>query len=158
MLLDRTPTMPRSQSCVESTETVIQEVIPDLSLPRSEESPAFLRVLRTRVQPSKVDEYLALLKSDVMPAVRKSGAKSYSVVRVRYGVAGPEFFSSSGLAGWGDLDGDAPMVKAMGREAYDRYLSKRNALIVETEASVYRYLPELSYFPDTKAGGSKTGE
>jgi hypothetical protein len=62
-------------------------------------------VLRTRVRPDKVDEYLAMVKSEVLPAAKKAGLKGFSVAQERYGAPGTELISVAGMSGWGDLDG-----------------------------------------------------
>jgi hypothetical protein len=131
--------------CVESSRRVIEEVLPDLSLPSSGETPNMIRVLRTRVRPDKVNEYMALMKSEVLPAMKKSGANGYTLSQVRYGGPNTEFISVSGLDKWADLDGGLRIQKAMGEEGYQRFLGKLRPLIVESEADIFRFMPDSSY-------------
>ncbi|MGH9721432.1 MAG: hypothetical protein ACRD8O_14580 [Bryobacteraceae bacterium] len=144
---DLTRISARMQQCTESVERIVDEVQPDLSLPRSTEVPKMVRTLLTRVRPDKVDEYMALIKSEVLPAMKKSGAKNYVVAQTRYGAAGAEFSSSTGINSWSDLDGASPLVQAMGEARYQQFLAKLRPLVRETERNVYRHLPELSYLP-----------
>lgn len=136
--------------CTERWHTVIDEVLPDLSLPQTAETPKMIRVLRTRVRPEKVNEYMALVKSEVLPAAKKAGVKSYTVSQERYGAPNTEFVSISGLNNWADLDGGLWIQKAMGEEGYQRFLLKLRTLTVEAEATMYRFVPESSYLPAAK--------
>lgn len=135
----------RLNACLESSERFIDAVEPDLSLPRSGEVPKVVRVMRTLVKADRVNDYTSLVKSEWMPHVKKSGIKTYLVTRVRYGRPVSEFMSVTGLEKWADLDGQSPVVKAAGDEAYQRYLAKVRPLTDQTEVNLYRHLPDLSY-------------
>ena len=106
-----------------------------------------LRVLRTRVRPDKVSEYLAVLKSDTLPAAKKAALKFYTVSQVRYGEPSTEFVSVAGMAKWADLDGGNMFQKAMGEEGYQRFLAKLRPLTIESEAEIYSVVFESSYQP-----------
>ena len=138
----------RINQCVEKNERVITEVLPDLSLPRTADPPTMIRVMRSLVRADKVNDYLALVKSDVVPAVKKGQLKVFSVARTRYGAPVNEIVSVTGLQSWADLDGASPLVEGMGgREKYDAFLAKVTPMIIRTQVDVYRYQPELSYTP-----------
>lgn len=66
----------RLVDCAASTRRTIEEIQPDLSMPMSAEMPTMVRVLTTLVRPEKFDEYLALVKSDVLPAAQKGGRQN----------------------------------------------------------------------------------
>ena len=66
----------RITDCTESWHRVIEEINPDLSLPDSGTIPAMIRVLVTQVRPDKINDYLALAKSDIVPAVKKAERKT----------------------------------------------------------------------------------
>ena len=83
----------RINQTIESSHRVIDVAVPDLSLPRSGTMPAMVRTLRTRVKPERVNDYIALMKSDLFPAVKKSGVKAYGVSRTRFGGPTNEFRS-----------------------------------------------------------------
>ena len=136
----------RISGCIESSHRMIDELVPDLSLPQTG-AVQMLRVLRTRVRPEKVGEYQTLLKSDVVPAAKKGGLKLFTVSQVRYGEPNTEFVSVAGMSKWADLDGGNMIQKAMGEEAYQRYLGKLRALIIEADADVYSVIFDSSYQP-----------
>src|SRR5215472_17534067 len=47
-------------ACEERSERIIAEVLPEMSLPRAGTPPKMICVLRTRVKPEHIDDYLAL--------------------------------------------------------------------------------------------------
>jgi hypothetical protein len=140
----------RITDCTESWHRVIEEVNPDLSLPDSGKVPMMLRVLVTEVRPEKVGDYLALVKSDILPAVKKSGAKDYSIAQGRFGEANTVMTSVLGFSNWADLDGGLGVEKALGKEGYQSFLAKLMPLIVSSQFDVYRFQPEMSYLPPAK--------
>ena len=130
----------------------------DLSLPGTAEIPKRIRSLRTRVRADKVDGYMALIKSDLLPAIRNSGLKSYIFARTRHGAPTGEFRSSTPINSRADLDEHSVIVKAMGgEEGYRRYLAKITLLILESEYNVCRLIPALSYIPGG-LGATTSGE
>ena len=137
----------RIAQCEESTHRVISEVLPDLGLPQTGELPKMIRVLRTRVRPDKISEYLGMVKGEVLPAAKKAGLSLYTVSQGRYGTLSSEFVSVASLNNWGDLDGGTWIQKTMGEEGYQRFLLKLRPLTVESEATIYRFVPDSSYLP-----------
>lgn len=154
---DLTRIAARINHCALGVRSSIGEINKDLTLPVAKDMPKMVSVLRITLQPDKVDQYLALAKSELLPAVKKSGIKTYATVRMRYGASRAEIVSSAGVDSWADLDGTSPIVKAMGADAYEKYLNKVRPLMTAVEYNVYRYQPELSYRPDMPAGGSTSG-
>jgi len=140
----------RIVQCTEGSHRLIDELIPDLSLPQTG-AVQMIRVLRTRVRPEKIGEYLALVKSEVVPAAKKAGVKLYSTSQVRYGGSNTEFVVVSGLNAWADLDGGLFIQKAMGEDGYQRFLLKLRPLTIDSEANLYRFVPESSYLPAAPA-------
>jgi hypothetical protein len=137
----------RITQCTDSSSRIVREALPELSLPSSEQAPKMIRVLQTRVRPDKVNEYLALWKSEVLPAAKKSGLTVFSLAQVRYGGPSTEFVSLAGLNSWADLDGGFGVEKAMGKEGYQSFLTRIRPLIIESEYNLYRFQPDLSYLP-----------
>ena len=48
-------------------------------------------------------------------------------------------------------------MKAMGADAYQKYLNKARPLVQDAEHNAYRYQPELSCRPDMAESGSTIG-
>ncbi len=137
----------RLYACSDSAETIVDEIMPDISLPRTGEIPKMVRALRTRVKPEHTEAYLALMRSEIVPAVKKAGIKTYVFGRSRYGAPSSEFRSATGLDKWADLDGPLPIQSAMGAEAYQRFLAKLRPMLVESEYNIYVHQADMSYVP-----------
>jgi len=137
----------RINACVEGGERYVDEIQTDLSLPRSADLPKTIRMLRSRVKPDRVNDYMNLVKTEALPAMKKSGAKVFTVSRMRYGRPGHEFASVTAIENWASLDSPLAMVQAMGEEGFQKYLAKAMPMMEEYEANIYRHLPDLSYTP-----------
>jgi len=135
----------RIMACVDSYRRVIAEIQPDLSIENATEMPKMIRVLTTEVRPEKFREYLALVKSDILPAAQKSGMKLYEFSETLYGGPNTEVTSVVGMDHWADLDGGYGVEKALGKEGYEALRVKIRPLIVHSEYDEYRFQPELSY-------------
>jgi hypothetical protein len=133
--------------CTESSRRIIAEVQPDLSLPPGTDIPKMIRVLTTDVRPDKYNDYLALVKSDILPAAQKSGMKVYEFSETRYGAPNTQVTSIVAMDAWGDLDDGVGMMKALGKDGYKALLDKVRPLIVQSVVNEYRFLPEVSYLP-----------
>lgn len=137
----------RIGDCIESSRRTIEEVDPGLSLPDSGSVPKMLRVLVTQVRPDKFADYRALAKSDILPAVKKSGAKDFTMAQGRYGEPSATMTSVLGFNSWAELDEGLGAEKGLGKDGYAALLMKTRPLVVSSEYDVYRYQPELSYLP-----------
>ena len=104
-----------------------------------------IRVLVTQVRADKVNDYLALVKSDILPAVKKSGAKDYSTAQGRFGEPNAVVTSVLGFNNWAELDEGIGAQKALGKEGYAGLLTKVRLLVVSSQYDIYRFQPELSY-------------
>ncbi|HEV1284960.1 MAG TPA: hypothetical protein VNU44_06600 [Bryobacteraceae bacterium] len=140
----------RIAQCEESTHRIIDEVLPEYSLPPAGEVPKMIRVLRTKVRPEKLNEYLALAKSEILPAIKKSGAKFYNVSQVRYGESVAELVSVTGFNSWADLDGGLGVQKGLGEEGYQRFLAKLRPLIVDSQFDIYSLVTDSSHLPPAR--------
>lgn len=141
----------RILDCTESRRRIIDELIPELSLPDSGKMPTMIRVLTSEIRPERYNDYLALIKSDILPAVKKSGAKDYSIGETRYGGSSSQITSVLGFDKWADLDEGVGAQKALGKDGYQGLLVKVRPLIVSSQSDVYRFQPDLSYLPPATA-------
>jgi hypothetical protein len=141
----------RILDCTESRRRIIEEVNPDLSLPDSGKVPTMIRVLVTDIRPEKYNDYLALIKSNILPGIKKSGQKDYSIAESRYGAPSTQITSVVGFNNWADLDEGIGARKALGKEGYQSLLAKVRPLIVSSQSDVYRFQPDLSYLPPATA-------
>ncbi len=141
----------RIVDCTESSRRIIAEVQPDLSLPPGTDIPKMIRVLTTDVRPERYRDYLALVKSDILPAAQKAGLKVYQFSETRYGAPNTQVTSIVEMDSWGDLDEGVAIEKGLGKEGYQALLDKARALIVQSVVDEYRFMPEISYLPPPAA-------
>jgi quinol monooxygenase YgiN len=106
-----------------------------------------IRVLTTDVRPDKYNDYLALVKSDILPAAQKGGLKWYEFSEMRYGAPNTEVTSIVAMDTWGDLDTGVGIQKALGKDGYQALTEKVRPLIVQAVVNEYRFLPDISYLP-----------
>jgi quinol monooxygenase YgiN len=137
----------RINACVEGGERYVDEIQTELSLPRPAEMPKTVRMIRSRVKPDQVNNYINLIRTEALPTMKKAGAQIYTVTRMRYGRPSSEFASVTALENWAALDSPSPFVQAMGEAGYQKYLAKLAAMLDESEINLYRHMPELSYTP-----------
>ena len=142
----------RINSTVESSHREIEALEADLSLPMPSGDPQPLaRVMRTWVRPEHVNAYMALVKSDVLPAAKKSGQKLFSVGRVRLGGSTYQFSTVTAFANWAEMDSPPALTAAMGGEAaYQKFLAKLRPMVTRNEYEMYRFLKDQSVMPAAK--------
>ena len=133
----------------ESLSMWIDEMQPDMTSP-SKDIPTMVRTGRTRVMPGKMDDLKALFHEQIVPALKKSGATSYGVAQARYGTPANEFHTYLGLSGWGDLDSPFGVEKGMTPAEYKAFMAKVQTLVENTEWTIWKYQPDLSYIPAAK--------
>jgi len=133
----------------DSLETWIDEMQPDLRIV-GKEIPAYVRTGRTRVVSGKMDEVKALLRDQVVPAVKKAGATDYGVAVARFGTPSNEIHSYLGVNGWADFDGTVGAEKGMTAAEWKAFQAKITPLIEGTQWDLWKYEPELSYLVPPK--------
>jgi len=139
----------RLNSVTDSIETWVDEMQPDLSI-RSNDIPPFIRVGRTKVIASKLDEVKAIFRDVLFPAIKKSGATDWGVAYARYGTPTNEIHTYLGLKGWADLDGPIGSQKAMTADEWKAFQAKLTPLLESTEYSIWKFAPDLSYIAPSK--------
>ena len=133
----------------ENLETWIDEMQPELMI-RSNQIPAFVRTGRTRVISGKMDEFKALIRDQVVPALKKSGVTDYGMALARFGTPSNEAHSYLGLNGWADLDGAIGAEKGMTAAEWMAFQAKVAPLIESTQWDIWKYQPDLSYIVPAK--------
>jgi len=141
----------RILACTEGSRRIIAEIQPDLSLHLATDMPKMIRVMTTDVRPEKYKDYLALVKSDILPAAQKGGLKLYEFSETRYGAPNTQVTSVVEMDAWGDLDGDFGVGKGLGKDGYQALLDKVRPLIEKAEVNEFRFEPDLSYLPPPTA-------
>jgi hypothetical protein len=151
-----TAAVARLMAATASMRRVIEVVNPELSLPMPDGAPpAMVSVLRVLVKPERLDDYMKVMKEELVPGMKKAGAKVFVISRARFGAPGNEITSVRGMDNFAVLDGPSALVEAMGgREAYSAFLSKLAPMRISSEYQLYRFRPEMSHLPPATAAPS----
>jgi hypothetical protein len=104
----------------------------------------YLRTTAIRIKPGQGPVIEALLK-DVKAAREKNSPDVTTLVsQGEAGQEGTMFYVTTLEKSMGGFDSIAPLRKAMGDEAYERYLKTASEIVVNTETIISHFLPEIS--------------
>src|SRR5260370_26174917 len=131
----------RITDCTESWHRIIEVVNPDLSLPDSGKMPTMIRVLVTQVRPDKVKDYLELAKNEIIPGIKKSGLKDYSIAQSRFGEPITVITSVAGFNNSADPHGGLGLEKGVGKDVYTSFLGKLSPPIVSRQFDAVAFRP-----------------
>ena len=138
----------RRNQCVENVRTTYERTLPELGIPGP--GPAarkLVRLTRVNVRMGMDDQYLAVMKGEYLPALKKAGVTSFLVRRVEWGGSRNQFTLRGGLDKFAELDEGSVLTKALGAEAAAKLLAKLRQTIATSEYVLYTYVPESSYQP-----------
>lgn len=140
----------RLDADTDSLETWVDEMQPDLMI-RSNQIPPFVRTGRTHIVPGKMDEVKALLREQLVPALKKAGVTDFGMAVARFGTPSNELHSYLGVSGWGEFDSPFGAEKGMTPAEYKAYLGKIVPFIEGgTQWDLWKFEPELSYLVPAK--------
>lgn len=125
---------------------------PDLSVVTDGTRQPMAILTVVQVQPTKLLEFESFIKGEWIPAIKKGGAKAYTVVQVLYGGGTTEFHTLVGIDKYADL-ASHPATKALGEDGLNKMMAKSGGFASSIERTVIRMDPELSF--EVKATSSK---
>jgi hypothetical protein len=130
-----------------SSHTFGVQTRPDLSLMGNMTGPPKLAVINSiHVLPGKGPAFEALLKGDVLPAVKKAGVTNYFVSQTVFGGDPNEYVTLTLMDNFAEIGKGSPVARGMGGQAaFNRWAAKVGGIIASQERSVGRYLPDLSF-------------
>jgi len=140
---------------VASSHAYIVQLRPDLSanMPKPDAPPAkFAMGVRITVAPGRQAEYESYVKNDVLPILQKAYPKGVLTSKVLLGGNGNEYRVLALTDSFADLENG--MLVAT-REGFARIQPKTAGIVLHTENSVLRYVPELSIRPEAQKAENK---
>lgn len=106
--------------------------------------PAMSRVTVTQVRPDMLNEWLDLQKNEVVPALKKAGAKTRTVYSSGlFGTAG-EYVIITPIEKYADFDAGNPLIKALGAEGAARLGEKLRKCTVGSHSYAIARQADLS--------------
>lgn len=91
----------------------------------------------------------ALIKSDVLPAMKKAQAKGYYVSQVVYGGNASEYISVVSYDTFEEIGKGHPFEIALGSAGAAKLMAKSTGILTRLERYISRYVPELSFRAST---------
>jgi hypothetical protein len=95
-----------------------------LSTPALAQTPTLVRYTHTQVKPEMLNDWLDLQKNEVVPALKKAGQTTRTVLVASLFGNSYEYVTVTPFAKYADFDGDSPLVRALGQVAAARLIEK----------------------------------
>lgn len=143
----------KARRFVVSSHTYAVQTRPDLSYEGKMTGPPKLAVINSiHTVPGKSLAFEALLKSDIIPAVKKAGVTGYLVSQTVLGGDPNEYVTLTLMDSFAEVGKGSPVIRGMGGQAgFNRFLPKVAGIIASQERSVARYVPDMSFPAAAKA-------
>ena len=143
---DRAKYTTLSRNCIESVHYTLEESIPSLSIVSSRTTPPkFARVTTVLVQPGKTIEFEELIRTMILPAMKKASVKDYWVNRTVLGGPMGQYTLLYIFDKWAELDTAPTLDKALGAEGFKQFLGKISGIAAHSENMVAATDSALSY-------------
>jgi hypothetical protein len=132
----------------QNVQVTIDKTLPDLSIaPQGQLTPpTFIHMFRLRVRSGGNEEFAALVKNDLVPGLKKLDVKLLLARQTVLGGVGDYFFAT-GMEKWAEMDNPPSLAKAMGPDSAKKMEDKLDSLVTLEEQTIWRYQPDLSYYP-----------
>jgi hypothetical protein len=131
-----------------SLHRVTALAMPDISITTPMDNPGeYATVTTWKLFPGKAAEFIAFMKDDYIPAMRKAELKNFWVSRPIFGGDLDERITVRPMHKVAELDGGPLTVKALGADKAQELNAKMGKIVQSTHFSVVRVRPELSLMP-----------
>jgi hypothetical protein len=124
---------------------IIQPVADASSDPNPNAIYKILVLTTTHIAPGHATDYVNYLKADLLPAQKKGMAKRFLVSRVLFGGDINEFRLANFEDKFADLDGDSPVVRALGADGAAKMGQKTVGIVLSSQRIVYVREDQLSF-------------
>jgi len=130
-----------------SSHTFADQTRPDLGNEVKMTGPPKLALLsNVRIAFGKGPDYEALVKSDLLPVMRKAGL-GYAVSQTVLGGDINDFTTLIFYDTFADIGKGHPFDRILGADGFRQLTAKAVGIVTHVERSVVRYVPELSFPP-----------
>jgi hypothetical protein len=141
----------RAQKYVKNTQSYGIRTTPEIDNPLPQnQAPTLMLVNIARVIPGKEQDYLNLMKSDLIPHFNKAEYRHMNGVLSFGGPSG--FIHMYYIQNYAKLDEGSPVTKALGIPAAQAVTAKFAGIVSSNEQWVARLVPDLSFGPWAQQG------
>ena len=135
----------RRAQCSTAVRTTYERPQPDLGFNTpGTPQPKMVRVTRVNVRQDMLEQFMATVKNELAPALKKAGQTSFLARRVEYGGSRNQFTFRSPLNKFSELDGDSPLIKALGKDGAAKLGAKLGSMGT-SEWLIYTVVADLSF-------------
>jgi hypothetical protein len=136
----------KNRRFVASSRTYAIQTRPDLSyVPTETITPALGMVTLVDVVPGRNVDFENLIKSDVIPAMKKAQVARYTVSQIVYGGNINGYVSVVAYGKFAEIGKGHPFEQALGADGTTKLNQKTAGIIQRVERIISRYVPELSF-------------
>jgi len=134
------------RNSIESAHYSLEQSAPEPSIASDRTTPPkFARVTTVVVQPGKNAEFEDLLKTMVLPAMKKASVKDYWVNRTVLGGPMGQYTILFIFDKWAELDSAPTLLSALGPEGFKQFMGKISTIVAHSENMVAATDSALSY-------------
>jgi hypothetical protein len=128
------------------SRTFLMRTRPDMSFRTDPNATPRMAVVTTvSVVPGRTADFEALIKSDVVPALKKAGVKTYSVSQTVLGGDVNEYTLLMHFDNFAAMDQPWGLEKALGQDGALALVKKFSGIIAHQERRFMRHMPEMSF-------------
>jgi hypothetical protein len=146
----------RIAGTIDSQVMGVAQVHADLSMmpQQVQASPELMILVTDKLLPGKREEFVALLRNELMPAFRKSSIIGLVANEMAFGSGTGDWVFAVPVQSWAELDKPMPLFTSMGQQAAEELLSRADAMVERSETIVLRTRSDLSAAAPPAAQGA----
>lgn len=115
-------------------------------------APKLAIVARGKIARGRGTDFRDYIKNDYLPVVKKSGARGYQVLSVRYGGDAGEYITLTFFDSFAELEKNDPsnasvLNHVLGEATAQKTVQKTVGVILNLERTIIRFRPDLSILP-----------
>lgn len=139
----------KARRMFDSVETVALQLRDDLSFPKelTEQHRKIAVVTHIKVMPGKAADFERIVKTDVVPAMRKADVNGFQVYETLMGRDPNEWHAVTYFNNYADFDREPPLLRGLGQEGLRKLEAKSIGIISSIERETIRYREDMSYVP-----------
>jgi hypothetical protein len=137
----------KSRKLVAGSHSTIVMTRPDLGFGTRQGTPKLAILSVVNAASGRGPDFEALLKTDIVPALKRAGVTYYSVVQVVFGDDVNKYMTLTLVNDYSEIAKGSPLERALGPEGMANLTRKAGPLVTRLERRIIRYLPDLSYGP-----------